>query len=156
MSRGGIIPKPPREPDARYKSKVIAKFINMVMESGKKSLAKRIVYEAIHALNPEDIKEAKRYFEEAVKNLMPEVEVRSRRVGGANYQIPVPVRFDRSETLALRWLIDTCKSRSGSPFADRLSEEIKLVYKNEGSAMKKKADTHRMAEANRAFGHFRW
>src|SRR3989344_3959960 len=113
MPRGGITKKRIKEPDNRYKSKVIAKLINMVMFSGKKSIAIKSVYSALEEINADDIKEARRYFEEAIKNIMPEMEVRSRRVGGANYQIPMPVRHDRAETLALRWLIESARKQKG-------------------------------------------
>lgn len=156
MARGKPINRPEKEPDSRYKSRVVTKLINLVMKGGKKSTARKIVYDALEQINAEDVKEARRFFEEAVKNVMPETEVRSRRVGGANYQIPMPVRHDRSETLALRWIIDACRSQKGRPFTARLVDELKLAYSNEGSAIKKKLDTHKMAEANRAFAHFRW
>jgi len=156
MSRGKIINKQPKEPDAKFKSRVVSKLISMVMYDGKKSVARKLVYTALDKVGNEDPKESRRFFEEAIKNLMPELEVRSRRVGGANYQIPIPVRHDRSETLALRWLIDAARASKGRPFADRLTNEIKNAYNNEGSAMKKKTDTHRMADANKAFAHFKW
>src|SRR3989338_6754012 len=123
MPRGKQITKEAKEPDSKYKSKVVAKFINMVMNSGKKSLAQKIVYNALESVNKDDVKEARVYFEDAVKNLMPEVEVRSRRVGGANYQIPVPVKYDRSETLALRWLISAARGRKGTPMSQKLASE---------------------------------
>lgn len=156
MSRGKTINKKPKEPDAKFKSRVVSKLISMVMYDGKKSIARKLVYTALDAVGNEDPKESRRFFEEAIKNLMPELEVRSRRVGGANYQIPIPVRHDRSETLALRWLIDAARASKGRPFADRLTNEIKNAYNNEGSAIKKKMDTHRMADANKAFAHFKW
>lgn len=156
MPRGKPINKAPKEPDAKYKSRVITKLINLVMLDGKKSVAKSVVYDALKELDKEDVKEGRKFFEDAIKNIMPEVEVRSRRVGGANYQIPMPVRHDRAETLALRWLIDSVRNQKGKPFSERLLNEIKLAYNNEGSAVKKKEDTHRMADANKAFSHFRW
>ncbi len=156
MPRGKSLNRTPREPDFKYKSKVVSKLINMVMEHGKKSLAEKMVYDALDSLDAADIKEKRQYFEDAIKNLMPEMEVRSRRVGGANYQIPMPVRHDRSETLALRWLVDSSRSQKGSPFSKNLLEQIRLAFQNEGAAIKKKQDTHRMADANRAFSHFRW
>ncbi len=128
----------------------------MVMEDGKKSLAQKIVYDSIEMLNPDDPKEARRYFEEAVKNVMPDVEVRARRVGGANYQIPIPVRHDRAETLALRWIIGSARSKKGKSIIERLSEELLQAFKNEGEAISKKVNTHKMADANKAFAHFRW
>lgn len=156
MSRGKTINKQPKEPDAKFKSRVVSKLISMVMYDGKKSIARKVVYDALDTFGKEDPKEGRRYFEEAIKNLMPELEVRSRRVGGANYQIPIPVRHDRAETLAMRWLIDAARALKGRPFAERLASEIKNAYSNEGSAIKKKLDVHRMAEANKAFSHFKW
>lgn len=143
------------EPDFHYKSKVVSKLIQLVMESGKKSLAEKIVYGFIARLN-EDQREARRIFEDAVKNVMPQVEVRSRRVGGANYQIPVPLKHERSEALALRWIVEAARSAKGKTIEQRLLDEVNLAFKNEGSAMKKKLDTHKMAEANRAFAHLKW
>jgi small subunit ribosomal protein S7 len=156
MARGKPINKQPKEPDSKFKSRVVSKLISMIMYDGKKSIARKNVYSALDVVGNDDPKEGRRYFEEAIKNLMPELEVRSRRVGGANYQIPIPVRHDRAETLALRWLISAARSSKGRPFADRLTNEIKSAYNNEGSAIKKKLDTHRMAEANKAFSHFKW
>jgi len=156
MPRGKIITKEQKEPDTKYKSRVITKFINMVMLDGKKSVALKIVYGMMDALQEEDAKETRNYFENAVKNVMPEVEVRTRRVGGANYQIPVPVKHDRAETLALRWIIAAAKGQKGIPVAKALTNEIKAAFRNEGSAIKKKLDMHRMADANKAFAHFKW
>lgn len=161
MARGKTINKQPKEPDTKFKSRVVTKLINMVMYDGKKSIAKRAVYDALDSIGKNeseeiDVKESRRFFEEAIRNIMPDVEVRSRRVGGANYQIPIPVRHDRAETLALRWLVDSARASKGRPFAEKLASEIKLAYNNEGSAVKKKQDTHRMADANKAFAHFRW
>ncbi len=155
MPRSRKVHKRLKEPDSKYKSRVVTKLINMVMVDGKKSIARDIVYGMMENLDP-DIKEARIYFETAVKNVMPEVEVRSRRIGGANYQIPIPVRHDRSETLALRWIIEAAKSRKGKPMVEKLTEEIKMAYNNEGAAITKKINTHKMAEANKAFAHFRW
>ena len=155
MARGKKIKIRNLEPDTKYKSKVVAKLINMVMMSGKKSVAKSIVYGMLDELN-EDQKESRRIFEEAIKNIMPEFEVRSRRVGGANYQIPMPLKHPRAEALALRWLIDASRSAKGVPMHKKLLNEIRLASKNEGNSIKKKLDTHRMAEANKAFAHFAW
>src|SRR3990167_6129750 len=123
MPRGKSAPKIQREPDQVYKSRVVAKLINMVMQDGKKSIAQKIVYNSIESLS-EDSKEARRFFEEAVKNVMPEMEVRSRRVGGANYQVPVPVKHDRAETLAVRWIVDSARSKKGTDFEKRLSDQL--------------------------------
>lgn len=155
MSRGKPIKREQKEPDMIFKSRVVAKAINMIMLDGKKSTAKKILHGMMNAIN-EDKKEARRIFEEAVKNVMPSVEVRSRRIGGANYSIPVPLKHDRSETLALRWIINVSRSKKGKPMHLKLLDEIKLAYNKEGGAMKKKSDAMKMAEANRAFSHFKF
>ena len=153
--RGKRAPKRIVEPDYNYKSKVVSKLIQLVMQDGKKSLAEKIVYNFIAALH-EDQREARKIFEDAVKNVMPEVEVRSRRVGGANYQIPIPLKHERAEALALRWIVESARNAKGKTIEQRLLNEVKLANNNEGSAMKKKQDTHKMAEANRAFAHLKW
>lgn len=153
--RGKRAPKRIIEPDYQYKSKVVSKLIQLVMQDGKKTLAERIVYEFIARLH-EDQREARKIFEDAVKNVMPQVEVKSRRVGGANYQIPIPLKHERSEALALRWIVEAARAAKGKSFEDRLFNEITLAAKNEGNAIKKKLDTHKMAEANRAFAHLKW
>lgn len=140
-------------PDAVHKSRVVTRTINVVMEEGKKSIAQNIVYDAIEKLS-EDPKEALKIFEEAIKNVMPQQEVRSRRVGGATYQVPMPLKHDRSEALAIRWVVGAAKSKSGKPMADRLYDELKNAHQGIGDSIKKKEDTHKMAEANRAFAHF--
>ena len=156
MSRSGNIRRTIKEPDQKYKSAVITKLISMVMYDGKKSIAENIVYETIENLGQPDPKEARKYFEDAIRNVMPQMEVKTRRVGGANYQIPMPVKHDRAETLALRWLIDSARSKKGKPMSQRLTEEIKMAYNNEGEAVMKKINTHKMADANKAFAHFKW
>lgn len=156
MPRGRSARRDPKEPDSKYKSVVVTKTINMIMHGGKKSVARKIVYEVMDNLNSDDPKESKRYFEEAVKNVMPDVEVRSRRVGGANYQIPIPVKHDRAETLALRWIIGAARNRKGTTMVKALTDEVKSAFKNEGDAIIKKINTHKMADANKAFAHFRW
>ena len=153
--RGKRAPKRIVEPDYNYKSKVVSKLIQLVMQDGKKSLAEKNVYNFIAALH-EDQREARKIFEDAVKNVMPEVEVRSRRVGGANYQIPIPLKHERAEALALRWIVESARNAKGKTIEQRLLNEVKLANNNEGSAMKKKQDTHKMAEANRAFAHLKW
>ena len=153
--RGKRAPKRIIEPDYQYKSKVVSKLIQLVMQDGKKTLAEKIVYNFIGRLN-EDQREARNMFEVAVKNVMPQVEVKSRRVGGANYQIPIPLKHERSEALALRWIVDSARSAKGKSFEERLFDEVSLAFKNEGNAIKKKLDTHKMAEANRAFAHLKW
>ena len=156
MPRGKQITKEAKEPDSKYKSKVVAKFINMVMNSGKKSLAQKIVYNALESVNKDDVKEARVYFEDAVKNLMPEVEVRSRRAGGANYQIPREVRPERRQFLSMKWIIDAARAKKGKPMHEKLAEEIIAASNNEGDAVRKRENTHKMAEANKAFAHFAW
>jgi small subunit ribosomal protein S7 len=153
--RGKTETRKPVEPDSVYKSKIVAKMIQMVMERGKKNIAEKIVYGFMAKFN-EDQKEARKYFEDAVKNVMPEVEVRSRRVGGANYQIPMPLKHERAETLALRWIVDAARSMKGKPSVEKYFEQIQMAHKGEGSAVKKKEDTHRMADANKAFAHLKW
>ena len=143
------------QPDPIYKSRLVSRFVNSVMKDGKKITAEKITYEALNKLS-EDKKEALKIFEEALKNVMPRTEVRSRRVGGATYQIPSPLKHDRSEALAIRWLIEVCKQKKGRTMAEKLAEELKLAQKNEGVSIKKRDDTHKMADANRAFAHFRW
>jgi len=141
--------------DSLYKSRVVSRMINIVMLAGKKAVAEKVVYSALDKLS-EDRKEATRIFEQAVKNVMPKQEVRSRRVGGATYQVPVPLKHDRSEALAIRWIVRAAKKRKGSPMEEKLYEELKNAYDQIGDAVKKRDDTHRMAEANRAFSHFRF
>jgi len=151
--RGRRAKKRPVLPDPIYKSRVVTRMISVVMEEGKKSVAQNIVYGAIKMLN-EDPKEGLKIFEEAVKNVMPQQEVRSRRVGGATYQVPMPLKHDRSEALAIRWIVAAAKSKSGKTMAEKLFEELKNAHEGIGDSIKKKEDTHRMAEANRAFAHF--
>ena len=156
MPRAKITNKRQKEPDTKFKSRIVAKMITEVMLDGKKSIATKIVYDMMDKLNNDDPKESRRYFEEAVKNVMPDMEVKSRRVGGANYQIPMPVRHDRSETLAIRWLVDAARSQKGTAMVTKLTNEIKAAYKKEGTAFSKKVNTHKMADANKAFSHFKW
>ncbi|OGC70052.1 30S ribosomal protein S7 [candidate division WWE3 bacterium RIFOXYC1_FULL_39_7] len=139
--------------DPVYKSKVVERLINIMMMHGKKTLARSIVYDSIQKL-AEDRKEALRIFELAIKNVMPIQEVRSKRVGGATYQVPVPLKHDRAEALAMRWIVKIARNKSGRPMEERLHDEIKNASQNTGDAIKKKEDTHKMAEANRAFAHF--
>lgn len=151
--RSGRVKKREIPADPIYKSKVVSRLINVVMLDGKKSVAESIVYNALEKVS-QDRKEALRVFEDAVKQLMPTQEVRSRRVGGATYQVPTPLKHSRSEALALRWLTTAAKGKKGSPMEDRLYQEIKNASEGTGDAMRKKDETHRMAEANRAFAHF--
>jgi small subunit ribosomal protein S7 len=143
--------------DPKFNSKVVAKFINMVMLEGKKSLAEKMVYGAfdiiIQQLNEPD---ALNIFHKAIENVRPRLEVKPRRVGGATYQIPIEVRQERGTSIALRWIRDFAKTKKGKSMREKLAEEIIAAYKGEGSAIKKRDDTHKMAEANKAFAHFRW
>ncbi len=143
-------------PDPRYNSEVVAKFVNNVMERGKKSLAARIVYDAFALIEERAKRPAIEVFEEAIKNATPLVEVKPRRVGGSTYQIPVEISSSRRMALAMRWLIDNSRGRSGRNMAARLAGELLDTARNEGSTVKKREDTHRMAEANQAFAHFRY
>ena len=138
---------------------MLAKFVNMVMRSGKKSVAERIVYGALERISErsgQDDQHALELLSQALENIKPAVEVKSRRVGGATYQVPVEVRSTRRETLAMRWAIDAARSRSEKTMALRLAHELMDAAENRGAAVKKREDTHRMAEANRAFAHYRW
>ena len=143
-------------PDAKYGDMVLAKFINCLMLQGKKSVAERIVYGALDTIGDKTGQDAVKVFHEALDNVKPTVEVRSRRVGGATYQVPVEVRADRRQALAIRWIIDTVRNRSENTMAERLSSELLDAAGNRGAAVKKREDTHRMAEANKAFSHYRW
>ncbi len=160
MPRRRVVAKREILPDPVYKSQVLAKFINQVMRSGKKSIAEKIVYGALATMKDKlkfgKQEEALAALEKALENVRPLVEVKSRRVGGATYQVPVEVRPDRSQTLAMRWLIDAAKTRREKTMALRLAAESMEANENRGSAFKKKEDVHRMAEANKAFAHFRW
>ncbi len=142
------------KPDLNYESVIVSRFINYLMEDGKKRVAEKIMYGALENLKKETGQEPLQVFEKALENVSPMVEVTSKRVGGANYQVPREVRQERKFMLAVRWIIDAARKKTGKPMAQKLSEELLLASKNEGSAVKKKQDTHRMAEANRAFAHF--
>jgi len=142
-------------PDPKYQNVLVGKFINCLMVGGKKSTAQRVIYDAFDLLAKQQ-KDPLAVFDEAIKNVSPYVEVKSRRIGGANYQVPREVRGERKIMLAIRWLIDAAASRKGMPMSKRLAEEFLAASRNEGAAVKKKLDTHRMAEANKAFAHFSW
>jgi small subunit ribosomal protein S7 len=144
------------EPDMKYQSIAVARFINTLMHDGKKSIAEKVMYDAFDAIKEQTKQEPLKVFELALENAQPVVEVASKRVGGANYQVPREVRPERKFMLATRWMILAARGKTGKPMAQRLAEEIILASKNEGSAIKKKQDIHRMAEANRAFAHFSW
>lgn len=142
------------EPDPRYNNVKVAKFINHLMERGKKTVAQKTVYQAFDIIKEKLKTEPRQIFDAALKNVTPVLEVRSRRIGGGNYQVPVEVVEPRRTTLAMRWLLLASRSKKGKPMAEKLAEEIMAAYNKEGAAIKKKEDTHRMAEANRAFAHF--
>ncbi|MDD4956109.1 MAG: 30S ribosomal protein S7 [Candidatus Omnitrophica bacterium] len=144
-------------PDPKYGSKVLGKFINMVMERGKKSTAEQIVYGALDMIREKVTgKEPLDVFLQALENSRPLLEVKSRRIGGATYQVPLEVPMDRGQFIAMRWMRDFARAQKGRPMKDRLADEIISAYKNEGSTIKKREDTHKMAEANKAFAHFKW
>ncbi|MEO0366568.1 MAG: 30S ribosomal protein S7 [Pseudomonadota bacterium] len=159
MSRRNQAPKRSILPDPKYKSQLLAKFMNMVMNDGKKSVAERIIYGALDRMterNATTDEQSLELLEQALENVKPAVEVKSRRVGGATYQVPVEVRPQRRQTLAMRWVIDAARRRSEKTMAHRLAHELIDAAENRGAAIKKKEDVHRMAEANKAFSHYRW
>ena len=156
MSRKKKAPKKTPIVDPVYKSNIIPKLINSIMYDGKKTVAEKIVYDAIEKIKSKSKDEPIKIFNDAINNLKPTVEVRSRRVGGATYQVPVEVKSKRSQALALRWLIDASRKRKDKKMSDKIFNEIFDAYQNKGSAIKKKEDTHKMAESNKAFAHFRW
>ena len=156
MSRRHAAEKREVLPDAKYGDKVLTKFMNNLMLDGKKSVAERIVYGALDQVESKTKQEPLGLFHQALDNVAPHVEVRSRRVGGATYQVPVDVRPERRQALAIRWLITAARARNETTMVDRLSGELLDAANNRGSAVKKREDTHRMAEANRAFSHYRW
>ena len=156
MSRKKSIPKKIPAVDPKYKSTIISKLINSIMYDGKKTIAEKIVYEAMEKIKTKSKDEPINIFNEAIKNIKPTVEVKSRRIGGATYQVPVEVKANRSQTLAIRWLINASRKRKDKKMSDKIFNEIYDAYQSRGSAIKKKEDTHKMAEANKAFAHFRW
>jgi len=156
MPRRRVIAKRQVLPDPKFGSQRLTRFINMVMKSGKKSVAEKIVYGALEQVGDKSGKDALEMFEKALENVQPMVEVKSRRVGGATYQVPIEVRADRGAALAMRWLSDSARKRSEKSMGIRLAHEIIDAADNKGSAVKKREDTHRMAEANKAFAHYRW
>lgn len=143
-------------PDSKYGNALVAKFINYVMRKGKKATAQKIVYKAFDAIAEKHKQDPLNVFETAIRNVGPTVEVKSRRIGGATYQVPREVRGERRMALAYRWILGAARSKKGRPMHLKLTEELLAAAKNEGSAVKKKLDTHRMAEANKAFAHFSW
>ena len=156
MSRKRSAPKKISIVDPKYKSTIIPKLINSIMYDGKKTIAEKIVYEAINKIKSKSKEEPIDIFNQAINNIKPTIEVRSRRVGGATYQVPVEVKQKRSQTLAIRWLIEASKKRKDKIMSDKICFELLDAYQGRGSAIKKKEDTHRMAESNKAFAHFRW
>ncbi len=157
MSRRKIIDRRPIDPDPRYNSVLVSKFTNGLMERGKKNLAQRIFYDAMDIVAGKVTdSDVLTVFEEAMEKVRPKVEVKSRRVGGATYQVPMEVRQTRRNALAIRWIIGFAKARSGKTMSEKLAAELLDAYNNRGSSVKKRDDTHRMAEANKAFAHYRW
>jgi len=156
MSRKRKAPKKIPVIDPKYKSAIVPKLINSIMYDGKKTIAEKIVYDAIEKIKSKSKDEPISVFNEAINNIRPTIEVKSRRVGGATYQVPVEVKAKRSQTLALRWLIEASRKRKDKKMSDKIFNEIYDAYQNKGSAIKKKDDTHKMAESNKAFAHFRW
>lgn len=144
-------------PDGRFDSRLASKFINCLMVGGKKSVAQRIFYQALERVQ-EKVKDASpiQVFEQAIDNIKPEIEVRSKRVGGANYQVPVQVRSRRQQSLAIRWMLEAIRTKKGRPMFVRLADEVLAAYRREGDAMAKRENVHRMADANKAFAHFAW
>jgi|TARA_B110000438_G_C15400241_1_gene473054 small subunit ribosomal protein S7 len=156
MSRKNRAPQRKIYADAKYESLVLAKFINYVMYGGKKTAAEKIIYTALDEIKEKTKGDPLKIFNDAINNVRPNLEVRSRRVGGATYQVPVEVKTKRSQTLALRWLLAATKKRKGRTMANKLFNEIMDASQNKGSAIKKREDVHKMAESNKAFAHFRW
>jgi small subunit ribosomal protein S7 len=156
MPRKGAVSKRPVQPDPKFQNPIVTRLINKVMRDGKKSVSQRLVYTALHIVSERTKNEPIQVFEVALQNLVPQLIVRSRRVGGANYQIPTEVTYERGLQLGLRWLVDAARSRKAKGFHLALAQEIIDASNGEGNAVKKKMDSHRMAEANRAFAHYRW
>jgi small subunit ribosomal protein S7 len=156
MPRRGAIPKRDVLPDPVYRSKVLTKLINQVMLDGKKSLSEAVVYGAMDIIKEKSGKNPLEVFEAAMKNIMPVLEVKARRVGGANYQVPIEVRHERRQTLAIRWLTKFSRDRAGRTMEEKLASEIMDAAAGTGASAKKREDTHKMAEANKAFAHYRW
>lgn len=156
MSRRRKAQKRERLPDFKYKSQILTHFINSVMRKGKKQVAEKIVYNAFDLISQKASQDGLTVFKKAIENVKPQLEVKSRRIGGANYQIPIEVSPERRNTLAIRWIIQYSKERSEKSMAEKLANELLQASKNEGGAFRKKVDTHKMADANKAFAHFRW
>jgi len=156
MARRGRAPKREIQPDAKYHSKTLQMFINKVMKDGKKSIAERIVYDALGRLEQQGGRPALDVFDQALRNATPAIEVKPRRVGGATYQVPVDIRAERRTSLAMRWLVRSARARRGRSMAEKLAAELMDAANGQGATVKRREDTHRMAEANRAFVHYRW
>ncbi len=156
MSRKRKAPKKVLVVDSKYKSAIVPKLINSIMYDGKKTIAEKIVYDAIEKIKSKTKEDPIKIFNEAIKNVKPNLEVRSRRVGGATYQVPVEVKPNRSQTLALRWIVDFSRKRKNKSMADRLFNELMDASQRKGLSIKKREDVHKMAESNKAFAHFRW
>ena len=156
MSRRKKINKREIELDPRFKDKIISKFINIIMLDGKKTTAEEILYSILDKISKEKKMDANKFFYDVLNNVKPRVEVRSRRVGGATYQVPIEVKVDRSQALAFRWIIDAARKRGGKNMKMKLYQEFLDAHQNKGGAVKKSEDIHKMADANKAFAHFRW
>ena len=156
MSRKKKAPRRIFYPEAKYGSLVLAKFINFIMYDGKKNTAEKIIYDALEKIKNKTKEDPIKIFNDAINNIRPNLEVRSRRVGGATYQVPVEVKSKRSQTLALRWLLEASRKRKNKTMSDKLFNELMDASQKKGSAIKKREDTHRMAESNKAFAHYRW
>ena len=156
MPRRGNVPKRDVLPDPIYNSKVVTKLVNQIMLDGKKGIAQGIVYDAFNKMQEKTGQDAMEVFNQAMANVMPVLEVKARRVGGSNYQVPIEIRPERRQTLAIRWIVANARKRSDRDMSGKLASELMDAYNNTGGAVKKKEDTHRMAEANKAFAHYRW
>ena len=156
MSRKRRAPKRIFYPDAKYGSLILAKFVNIIMYDGRKATAEKIIYKTLNKIKEKTKNDPIKIFNEAIENIRPNLEVRSRRVGGATYQVPVEVRTKRSQTLALRWLLEATRKRKNKTMSDKLFNELMDASQKKGAAIKKREDTHRMAESNKAFAHYRW
>jgi small subunit ribosomal protein S7 len=156
MPRRREVPKRKVQPDPKYRNRMVSKFINKLMYSGKKSVAERILHGTFDIIEQRYKQDPMEVFKKAIENVKPKLEVKSRRVGGATYQVPIEVRADRRQALAIRWLVRYSRQRSERTMAERLANEFLNAFKNEGSSVKKREDTHKMADANKAFAHFRW
>ena len=156
MSRKNKAPKRIFYPDAKYGSTILAKFTNFIMYDGKKSVAEKIIYDALEKIKEKTKQDPIKIFNDAINNIRPNLEVRSRRVGGATYQVPVEVKIKRSQTLALRWLLEASRKRKNKNMSDKLFNELMDASQNKGPAIRKREETHKMAESNKAFAHYRW